>query len=142
MSKDLRKEIKASPAQLHYANTLFYGAVLGFVIMLITYCLYIFGIVEPQIPLEELPKLWTGSAEHYRAVGHIPQGWDWLSLVGKGDICNFLGIVLLASLTVICFLQLAWNLFRHGQKLMGFIAVAEVIVLTVAASGVLVSGAH
>ena len=54
---DLKKEIKASPAQLHYANTLFYGAVIGFVLMIVTYCLYISGIVEPLIPLEELPKL-------------------------------------------------------------------------------------
>ena len=141
-SKDLKNEIKASPAQLHYANTLFYGAVIGFVIMLVTYCLYVFGVIDPQIPLEQLPLLWTQSAEHYRAVGHIPQGWGWLGLVNKGDICNFIGIVFLASLTVICFLQLAWNLFRHRQKLLGCIAVTEIVVLCLAASGILVSAGH
>ncbi len=139
---DLKKEIKASPAQLHYANTLFYGAVIGFVLMIVTYCLYISGIVEPLIPLEELPKLWTHDAAHYREVANIPQGWGWLGLVYKGDICNFIGIVFLALLTVICFLQLAWNLFKHKEKLMGCIAIAEVVVLTLAASGVLVSAGH
>ena len=34
---DLKKEIKASPAQLRYADTLFYGALIGFVLMLVTY---------------------------------------------------------------------------------------------------------
>ena len=44
-TKDLRNEIKASPAQLRYADTLFYGALLGFIIMLITYALYVFGVL-------------------------------------------------------------------------------------------------
>ena len=55
-TKDLRNEIKASPAQLRYADTLFYGALLGFIIMLITYALYVFGVLTPQIPLDELPR--------------------------------------------------------------------------------------
>ena len=40
---DLKKEIKASPAQLRYADTLFYGALIGFVLMLVTYALYVAG---------------------------------------------------------------------------------------------------
>ena len=56
---DLKKEIKASPAQLRYADTLFYGALIGFVLMLVTYALYVLGVLEPQVPLTELPRLWT-----------------------------------------------------------------------------------
>ena len=95
-----KNDIQASPAQLRYADTLFYGSLIGFVIMLITYILYVTGILTPQIPLDELPHLWTGSAADYRAAGHIPQGWGWLSLIGKGDICNFVGIIILAGLTI------------------------------------------
>ena len=51
------KEIKASPAQLRYADTLFYGALIGFVLMLVTYALYVLGVLEPQVPLDR-----TGSA--------------------------------------------------------------------------------
>ena len=36
MTTDLKNDIKASPAQLRYADTLFYGALLGFVAMLVT----------------------------------------------------------------------------------------------------------
>lgn len=114
-TKDLRNEIKASPAQLRYADTLFYGALLGFIIMLITYALYVFGVLTPQIPLDELPRLWTHSAAEYRAAGNIPQGWGWLALVAKGDICNFVGIAFLAALTIFCFIQLAWTLAKHKE---------------------------
>lgn len=139
---DLKKEIKASPAQLRYADTLFYGALIGFVAMLVTYALYVGGVLAPQVPLDEMPRLWTGSAADYRAAGHIPQGWGWLHLVTKGDISNFLGIVFLAALTIICFLQLAWSLAKHRQWLMFWIAVLEVLVLSLAASGILVAGGH
>ena len=142
MTTDLKNDIKASPAQLRYADTLFYGALLGFVIMLITYALYIFGILTPQIPLDEMPRLWSQSAAEYRAAGNIPQGWGWLALVGKGDICNFIGIAFLAALTIICFVQLAFGLARQKQWIMTIIAVLEVLVLSLAASGILVAGGH
>ena len=142
MTTDLKKDIKASPAQLRYADTLFYGALLGFVIMLITYALYIFGILTPQIPLDEMPRLWSQSAAEYRAAGNIPQGWGWLALVGKGDICNFIGIAFLAALTIICFVQLAIGLARQKQWILTVIAVLEVLVLSLAASGILVAGGH
>ena len=139
---DLKKEIKASPAQLRYADTLFYGALLGFVTMLVTYALYVFGVLTPQIPLDEMPRLWSQSAAAYRAAGNIPQGWGWVALVGKGDLCNFIGIAFLAALTIICFVQLAIGLLRQKQWIMAVIAILEVLVLSLAASGVLVAGGH
>ena len=142
MTTDLKKDIKASPAQLRYADTLFYGALLGFVAMLVTYTLYVLGVLTPQIPLEEMPRLWSQSAAAYRAAGNIPQGWGWLALVGKGDMCNFIGIAFLAALTIICFVQLAIGLLRQKQWIMAIIAILEVLVLSLAASGVLVAGAH
>ena len=142
MTTDLKNDIKASPARLRYADTLFYGALLGFVTMLITYALYVFGVLTPQIPLEEMPRLWSQSAAAYRAAGNIPQGWGWLALVGKGDMCNFIGIAFLAALTIVCFVQLAIGLLRQKQWIMAIIAILEVLVLSLAASGVLVAGGH
>ena len=142
MTTDLKNDIKASPAQLRYADTLFYGALLGFVTMLVTYALYVFGVLTPQIPLDEMPRLWSQSAAAYRAAGNIPQGWGWLALVGKGDLCNFIGIAFLAALTIFCFVQLAIGLLRQKQWIMAIIAILEVLVLSLAASGVLVAGGH
>ena len=97
---DLKKEIKASPAQLRYADTLFYGALIGFVLMLVTYTLYILGVLEPQVPLDELPRLWTGSAADYRAAGlpcraaqkgpgSVRQSMKWLpSAAAQQSVCR------------------------------------------------------
>lgn len=135
-------QIAASPAQLRYANTLFYGSVAGFLLMLLTYFLYVSGIVTPQIPLEDMILLLQGSAADYRAAGNIPQGWGWTSLVNKGDIANFVGIVFLAGLTIVCYMQLLLSFVRARDWLMSAIALLEVLVLTLAASGVLVAGGH
>lgn len=136
------QNIAAAPAQIRYANTLFYGSVIGFVIMLVTYALYVLGVLEPQIPLDQMPALWTQSAAAYREVGNIPQGWGWLALIGKGDICNFIGIVILAGLTIVCFIQLGCSFLRRKDWLMSVIAFLEVVVLALAASGILVGGGH
>lgn len=136
------QNISASPAQVRYANTLFYGACLGFALMLLTYALYVFGILEPQVPLDRLVTLWSGSAAEYRVASGIPNGWGWLSLIGKGDICNFVGIVVLAGLTIVCFIQLAVDFLRRKDHLMTTIALLEVLVLTLAASGILGAGGH
>ena len=80
IAKDSRlAEVKAGPAQTRYAATLAHGAVLSFAVMLVTYVLYVSGITEPLVPLEEMPKLWVHSAAEYRAAAHIPEGWGWLS---------------------------------------------------------------
>lgn len=135
-------QIAASPAQVRYANTLFYGSLAGFILMLVTYFLYVTGILSPQIPLEDMVLLLQGSAADYRAAGNIPQGWGWTRLVAKGDIANFLGIVFLAGLTIVCYVQLLISFLRAKNWLMSGIALLEVLVLTLAASGVLVASGH
>lgn len=138
----MHQNIAASPAQLRYANLLFYGAAVGFALMLITYAIYVLGILEPQVPMEDLIRLWSGSAADYRAAGNIPQGWGWLALLHKGDILNFTGIVTLAGLTIVCFLQLCVDFLRRKDHLMAILAALEILVLSLAASGLLVSAGH
>ena len=53
------KKVTVSPAQLRYATTLFYLGLASFIIMLVTYFLYVSGVTTPLVPLEEMPKLWV-----------------------------------------------------------------------------------
>src|SRR5574344_2198426 len=115
-------KISASPAQLRYADTMFYGGLIGMSCMFITYALYVCGILAPQIPRDQLPAIWTHSAAEYRQAGNIPQGWGWLALIGKGDIANFIGIVLLAALTILCYIQLTFSLLRQKNWILSGIA--------------------
>ena len=138
LNAKLLKKVRVSPGKLRYATTLFYLSAASFIIMLVTYFLYVFGVTTPLVPLDEMPKLWVHSAPEYLAKAHIPQGWGWIRLLSRGDMANFIGIALLASITLICYVQLVWSFVKSKEKIMVAIAVLEIIVLVTAASGILV----
>ena len=138
----MNNEIHASEEQKAYADLLFYGSWLGLAIMVVTYFLYMSGILAPHVPLEQMPDLWSKPVTHYLAVANVPTGWGWVSLLGTGDFINFTGIVLLAGLTIVCYLRVIPVLIRKGDRVMTFIAIAETLVLLFAASGIVGSGGH
>lgn len=129
-----------SEEQFVYAGWLDIGMKLGFVLLLGTFFIYLSGVTTPHVPVTELPLYWSMPVNEYLQAANVHTGWSWLSLVGKGDFMNFIGIAFLSGVTIACFLRIAPILFRNGDTVYGVIAVLEVLVLALAASGVLVVG--
>jgi len=142
MSETRKHDGKASPAQITYANMLFYGAWSGLALMVATYLLYVLGIITPHVPLKEVPLLWSQPVHTYLEIGNVPHGWGWVALIGKGDFLNFVGIVVLAAMTLVCYIPLIPSLLKRGEKGMALMALAEIIVLALAASGLVNGGGH
>jgi hypothetical protein len=142
MSDTKKHNGKASPEQITYANMLFYGCWGGLAIMVLTYLLYVTGIIAPHIPLQTVARLWSQPVGTYLQQGNVPHGWGWTALIGQGDFLNFVGIVLLASMTLLSYIPLVPAYFKRGEKVFAFLAVAEILVLAVAASGIVGGGAH
>lgn len=63
-------------------------------------------------------------------------------MVGKGDYMNLLGIALLAGLSIICYLAILPILLKKKDFTYAVIAIIEVVVLALAASGILKAGEH
>jgi hypothetical protein len=63
-------------------------------------------------------------------------------LIGKGDYLNYVGITILAGLTIICYLVILPILLRKKDMPYLVIAIIEVAVLLLAASGILKAGGH
>ena len=139
---------EADADQLLYASILAKGMYLGLGILLVTFSLYLTGLLQPGIPIGELPRLWTLSAHEYLlAVNqeflHRPEivvGWGWIGVLGLGDYLNFVGIALLAAVTIVCYVGILPSLFRKRDWIYGTIAVLEVLVLALAASGIIAVG--
>lgn len=142
MSNTEKNTGKASPEQIKYANMLFYGCWSGLGIMAVTYLLYVSGLIAPHVPLELIPRLWSEPVGTYLTIGNVPIGWGWVALVGQGDFLNFVGIVLLAGMTILCYIPLIPAYLKRGEKTFAALAVAEILVLLVAASGIVGGGAH
>lgn len=129
-----------SPDQLAYADFLDGGVIAGRIILAGLFALYLFGFVAPKIPLTELPHYWSIPADRYANLVGIGFGWSWFKLVSYGDYMNFLGIAFLATLTVACYLRVLPLSLRRKDYPLSTILVAEVLVLLLAASGLLAVG--
>lgn len=130
----------ASKEQLVYAGVLDRGMKIGFVMLVLTFVVYLFGFSAPHVPHEQLAQLWGKPVGEYLRATNTRSGWTWVSMIGKGDYINFVGIVVLSSVTVICYLRILPILISCRDKIFTAIAVLEVLVLALAASGILASG--
>ena len=134
--------------QLLYARILEAGMYFGLALLFVTYALYLLGIVAPGIPVAELPRYWEMNVHDYlEAVNadhlhqeHVVTGWSWLSVLGHGDYLNYLGIAVLSAVTIVCFVGIVPTLIRKGDKAYAAMALLEVAILTLAASGLLAAG--
>jgi hypothetical protein len=134
--------VKASGEQLTYAAILNKGMIVGILILLVTYIIYVSGILPTFIPVEDVPKLWSKSVKVFTHELGAPTGWSWLRLIGKGDYLNFIGIVILAAVSIVCYLAVLPGLIRKKDTPLVVIVILEVAVLVLAASGILKSGGH
>jgi putative copper export protein len=133
---------KASEEQIAYANVLNIGMWFGLALLIITFFVYISGVLPSYVPIDDLPKYWTMRVHDFNVALNAPTGWGWASLVGKGDYLNFIGIAILSGLTILCYLVILPILARKKDRAYVVIAIAEVLVLSLAASGLLKVGGH
>ena len=138
----------ADEEQLLYAKILQTGMYIGLALLLVTFALYTSGIVQPAVPVEQLPDYWEMNVHDYLEATnhdhlhreHPVSGWSWLSVLGKGDYLNFLGIALLSAVTIVCFVGIVPTLLRKKDKAYVVMALLEAAILTLAASGLLTVG--
>lgn len=137
--------VTVNDEQILYARILEVGVYIGLLLLLTTFGIYVLGIVEPAIPLRDLPNYWGMSAPEYlEAINrdHLHReafvvGWSWLTALGKSDYLNYLGIVVLSAVTIVCYLGIVPLLIRKRDGVYAAMAITEVVILALAASGVL-----
>lgn len=145
---DNNQNIEPTTEQVLYADVLAKGMYAGLLLMIMTFALYVFGIMEPAIPLNEIANYWNMPVHEYQEAinqtflhrEHVVTGWSWLGLINKGDFVNFIPIAMLSGVTIICYIAVAPGMFRRGDKAYGIICILEVLILSLAASGLLTVG--
>lgn len=131
---------KATEEQRLYADILNRGMLLGLLVLIITFIIYAAGIMKPMIPLVDVQHYWVMPVADYLHESGIQAGWAWAGNLGFGDMLNFAPIAFLSGLTVICYLSIVPGLLKQKDMAYVVLALLEVVVLCVAASGVLGSG--
>ena len=71
--------------------------------------------------------------DHYVTAASAPTGWAWLGFVARADYLNYVGVALLASVTLAAYARIVPILLAQRERLRAAIAVAQVLVLIFAA---------
>jgi hypothetical protein len=143
----MESKIKATEEQKAYAWLLDWGMKIGLAMLVLTFAMYLAGVLKPYVPVEnlvngdwKLPIHGHDGKPGYLEKEHIQPGWWWLTQLNKGDFVNFLGIAFLAGVTIVCYLRVLPILLSKKDRIYSVIALLEVLVLSLAASGLLKSG--
>ncbi len=137
-----RAERAVTEEQLAYASVLDRGMKLGLLLLLATFVAYVSGLASPHVPVADLPRYWSLPVKEYLAATGSPAGWAWVSMIGKGDILNFVPIAFLAGTAIVCYATVCPMFFRKRDVVYGVLTAIEVAVLALAASGLLHAGGH
>lgn len=140
---ELEKQARTpSKEQVIYANLLTLGVWGGIAVLFTTYFVYVLGILPSHVEISTIPDLWGKGVDEYLQLTHSPHGWAWVSLINKGDFLNYTGFSLLALMTVLCYMVLLKGYIAKKDWIYATIATLEILVLSVAASGLLGAGGH
>jgi hypothetical protein len=127
-------------AETAYGRWLGRGTQAGLGALAASFVVYVTGILAPLVPLEELPRLWQQPVSQFVAATGAPTGWGWVARLGTGDYLNLLGVALLASVTALAYARVLSVYLRRGDRWHAALAVAQIAVLLLAASGLLTGG--
>ena len=116
-----------------YADWLDTGTNIGFVALVVTFFIHVFGLVPPGIALEHLPLYWHLPVADFIRMTGAPTGWAWVARLGEADLLNFIGVAILGLVTVVCYLRVLPLFVRGRNRVFVAICVAEVLVLLAAA---------
>jgi hypothetical protein len=129
-----------SPEQELYARWLDWSTRVSLAVLIAAFLAYAGGLLAPAVAVDDLPRLWVLPVERYLEATGAPSGWGWVAMLAKGDYLNLVGVALLGFVTVLCYLRVLPRLLARGERLQAAFAVAQVVVLLLAASGLLAGG--
>jgi hypothetical protein len=129
-----------APEALRYARVLERGARLGLACLFLTFPLYVLGIVKPHTPPGKTLQCLTLDVHQFSRETGGYHGWGWVGMLHRGDFLNFAGIAILAGVTAVCCLAVIPPLLKRHDRLYAILALVEVLVLILAASGLCTVG--
>jgi hypothetical protein len=132
-------DLHAAPAR--YATWLARGTAAGFVAMALAFVVYVAGMLDPHVPLEAVPALWSEPASSYLDAIGLESGWGWAALVHKADMLSLLGIALLSGCSVLALAAVIPVYARQRDRALVVVCLLEIAVMALAASN-LIGGAH
>ncbi|MDT9546602.1 MAG: hypothetical protein HQ516_02770 [Chlorobium sp.] len=141
----MKEEPSAKPLvhkeQLAYAGVLDKLSHFAMLFLAGSYAAYIFELLPQKVSIAEIAANWHLRAPLMQEKLDAPLGWSFMSGMEsfwRGDALSYLAIIIICMIPVICLLVTAPVFFREKRLVFGIIALLQVLILLVAATGILV----
>ena len=122
--------------QIVYANLLDIGMKIGLAVLIITFVIYLLGLLPNQIPINELPNLWKLNVHDFLEKTGFPTGWGWFKSINKGDYLNYIPIAFLGGLTILCYIRVLPIFMKKKDTAYTILTLLEILILVLAAAGI------
>lgn len=123
-----------------YAEILSWVSLLGMIFLGLGFFIYLMQMLPSTVSIQEISQHWHLKASDFTHQLHIPTGWAWIDHIFHGDILSYASIVFLSTGTIGCLAIVAVVFFREKNHIYTAIAIAQVLILLLAASGIVSSG--
>ena len=124
-------------AQVSYATLLVWLVRVGLVGMAGLFLPYATGLVAAAVPIAEVPMYWSMDATSYGQAMGVSTGWGWVGSLADSGVLAFAGIILFPASATLAALAAAAFFVRQRIAVYPLIALAEAVVLVIAATGIL-----
>lgn len=122
-----------------YARVLAMVVPVAFSLTVLTFLLYVSGIVEPVVPLKDVQELWTAGAHSALDAAGLEAGFSWMLQWKSADTMCLIALALLASATPVACFAAGIQYLRRREWALGIIALVQMAILGVAMSGLVVA---
>ena len=126
--------------ETRYGRILHYLVLAGFLFLGVTFLVYAFALLPSYMEAHRVPEVWHMPADEAVAETARPPFWAWVTNVNRADLLSLGSLAVLSAVTPVGFLFLVVLFLRRRDFAYAAMVAAEVIVLLLAASGIV--GGH
>ncbi|ABB22920.1 hypothetical protein [Pelodictyon luteolum] len=141
MKQDTLGKPPVQNEQLAYAGVLDKMSHFGMLFLGGSYAAYVFLLLPQEVTISDMAANWHLKASVMQAKLNAPVGWSFMASPEsflRGEALSYLAIIMICMIPVVCLLVTAPAFFREKRPIFGVIALLQVLILLVAATGMLV----
>ena len=121
------------PEHRRYIRALRIWTRVSLLLLVTAFVLLVVGKPPPAVPLDELPRTWSLSADEFVRQARMPSGWQWTARLHQSDVLSIVPAVFLASVTGLCLLSILPIFIRRRDVVFVVLILLQLAVFVLAA---------
>lgn len=141
---DAEKTSEANTREINnlFANVESFGVKIGLTLVIISFVLYVSGLLPAFVAVDQLPGMVSGGVDAFTQSTGLPTGWGWLELLHKSDMLTLGALVLLVGAILLAYIAMIPLCLRQKDHIYLVLVVLQLLVFLLAGSNLLSDIGH